>query len=85
MFSVVSLQQKSTLERKLLFAGLLDVHVVETKTFSPLDGAQSLTVSDDYGNLIDSPTGICKDYMSSFECVFILLFYRSRVRRLRGQ
>lgn len=37
-------KQKSTLERKLLFAGFLDVQATETKAFLPLEGAQSLTI-----------------------------------------
>lgn len=39
-----SLQVKATLERKLLFAGFLDVQALETKAFLPLEGTQSVTI-----------------------------------------
>lgn len=44
MLNIAPLQQKSTLERKLLFAGFIDVQATETKAFLPLEGARSLTV-----------------------------------------
>ena len=53
MLNILFLQQKSALERKLLFAGFLDVQALEAKAFLPLEGAQSLTVSEDYEILVD--------------------------------
>lgn len=35
---------KSTLERKLLFAGFLDVEALQTKAFLPFEGVQPLTI-----------------------------------------
>lgn len=75
MFNVVPLQQKSILERKLLFAGFLDVQAVETKTFLPLGGAQSLTVSNDFEKPMGSTSMLSDQFLASS---------RLRVRRLLG-